>query len=62
MNQFLTIRNACAKTGLSMHYIRTGCREKKIPCIKSGNKYYVDMQAFSEQLHQESKEASAALK
>lgn len=34
---FLRIADACAATGLSQHFLRAGCRNGSIPCVKSGN-------------------------
>ena len=51
---FQRIKDACQTTGLSQYYLRRGCKEGSIPCIKSGNgkrpTYYIDMVRFLEQM------------
>lgn len=44
--RFLSIRDAATVTGLSQFYLRNGCRDGSVPCIKSGRKYMVDVQAL----------------
>jgi len=40
---FMSIKEASICTGLSQHYIREGCKNGNLPCIKSGQKYLVDI-------------------
>lgn len=44
--RFLSIRDAATVTGLSQFFLRNGCRDGSVPCIKSGRKYMVDVQAL----------------
>lgn len=41
-----TISETAQITGLSRHYIRLGVRSGDIPCIKSGQKFLVNLPAF----------------
>lgn len=45
--RFLSIRDAATVTGLSQFYLRNGCRDGSVPCIRSGRKYLVDVQALN---------------
>ena len=45
--RFLSIRDAATVTGLSQFYLRNGCREGSVPCIRSGRKYLIDVQALN---------------
>ena len=47
---FQTIEGACAVTGLSQYYLRKGCKDGSVPCIKSGNKYLVNVPALLRKL------------
>ena len=47
---FQTIPNAARLTGLSMYYLRKGCREGTVPHIMSGRIYKVDIPALLDQL------------
>lgn len=40
---FQKIQEACKSTGLSMYYLRKGCREGTIPHVKSGGVYYINV-------------------
>lgn len=48
---FLSIRDACNETGLSMFFLRKGIREGKIEAIQSGTKYLVNMPRLLEALN-----------
>ena len=51
---FQKISDACAATGLSAYYLRLGCRDGSVPCIKSGRSgktYYVNVPALLEKLN-----------
>lgn len=51
MNQvFQKIRDAAATTGLSQFFLRQGCRDGSVPCVKSGKTYFVDVEALIEKL------------
>ena len=45
--RFLSIRDAATVTGLSQFYLRNGCRDGSVPCIRSGRKYLVDVQSLN---------------
>ena len=47
---FQRIPDACRTTGLSMYYLRKGCRDGSVPCIKSGTVYMVNVPALLEKL------------
>ena len=51
-----TIENTARLTGASRYFIRNGCRDGTIPCIKSGTKYMVNLPLFLEMLDRMSKE------
>ena len=50
---FQKIPEACKTTGLSMHFLRNGCRDGSIPCVRSGNVYYINIPALLRQLEAE---------
>lgn len=43
---FVGIDEASRLTGLSRFYIRRGVRSGEIPCIKSGQKFLINLPAF----------------
>ena len=47
---FQKIREACATTGLSQFYLRSGCKDGSIPHIKSGGTYYINIPALLKKL------------
>lgn len=47
-------RNAAYLTGVSLWYIREGCKAGTIPHIRVGRDYRVNMPRFMEQLNRES--------
>lgn len=50
--QMMTIREV-AKTGLLTEYtLRQLCKQKKLPCIKVGNRTLINFDALVEQLRQ----------
>lgn len=51
---FQSIRGAAKLTGLSAGYIRSGCREGKIPHLKCGCEYRIDMARLWDALRAES--------
>ena len=48
------IKDACTATGLSQYYLRRGCRDGTVPCIKSGTVYFVNVPALLERLNKKS--------
>lgn len=47
---FQKIPQACKTTGLSQYFLRKGCRDGSIPCVKSGTTYLVNVVALLRQL------------
>ncbi len=47
---FISYRNAVAATGLSAYFLRRGCRDGTVPCVKSGRIYYLNIPALLQQL------------
>lgn len=45
---FQRIPAACRITGLSQSFLRAGCKDGTVPHLKSGNTYYVNVQALLE--------------
>lgn len=43
---FASIDETARITGLSRYFIRSGVREGKIPCVRSGQKYLVRLPDF----------------
>lgn len=43
---FQKIPDACKTTGLSMYYLRQGCKTGDVPHIKSGGVYYINIPAL----------------
>lgn len=43
---FQKIQQACKTTGLSMYYLRNGCKDGTIPHVKSGGTYYINVPAL----------------
>ena len=48
MPTMLTIKKAAEQTGLSYEFIRQLCIQKKIVFVRSGTKYFVNMEKFAE--------------
>lgn len=40
---FQSIAQACKTTGLSMYYLRKGCRNGSVPHVKSGTTYMINV-------------------
>ena len=55
---FMRIKDACKATGLSQYFIRNGCRDGSIPCIKSGTVFFVNVPALLEKLNLESEKGT----
>ena len=54
------IKDASRMTGLSEYYLRRGCKDGSIRCIKSRNVYYIDIDALMTQLGEISKNGKVA--
>lgn len=50
MIPFQKIPEACKTTGLSMFFLRNGCKAGTVPHIKSGGVYYINIPALLKQL------------
>lgn len=46
---FQKIEDAVRTTGLSAWFLRRGCREGSIPCVRSGRTIYVNVPALLQQ-------------
>ena len=44
------IHEASRSTGLRLYYLREGCKNGSIPCIKSGKVYFIDVPALLDKL------------
>ena len=58
MPTMLSIKKASEETGLAYEFIRKLCVQKKIVFVRSGNKYYVNMEKFAEYLNKGEKDES----
>ena len=47
---FQKIPEACKTTGLSMYYLRQGCKDGTIPHVRSGDVYYINVPALLRQM------------
>ena len=47
---FQKIEDAVRSTGLSGYFLRKGCRDGSIPCVRSGRTIYVNVPALLRQL------------
>lgn len=47
---FMKIKDACKATGLSQYFLRKGCIDGTIPCVKSGKVYMVNVPALLRKL------------
>ena len=57
--RFASIKDACRRTGLSQCFLRSGCKDGSVPCVKAGNKYMIDLVAFSRRLDELSENRGA---
>lgn len=48
---FMKIKDASRATGLSMYYLRNGCKDGIVPCIKSGTVYFINVPRLLEKLN-----------
>ena len=44
--RMVTIKEAAAQTGLSVHHVRQLCLSREIVCINTGRKYLVNLDRF----------------
>ena len=51
---FQTIPEACRSTGLSMYFLRMGCRAGTIPHIRCGKVYKINVPELMRQLSEQS--------
>ena len=51
---FQSISEASRTTGLSQKYLRQGCKAQKIPFIKAGTKFTINVPLLYEQLNRQS--------
>lgn len=58
--QFVTVKQAVKSTGLSEHFIRDGLKNGRIPHLKVGVKYLINLPQFVEWLNAESQRVSAS--
>ncbi|WP_322199255.1 hypothetical protein [Acutalibacter intestini] len=47
---FMKIKDAAKVTGLSMYYLRNGCKDGSVPHVKSGTVYLVNIPRLLEKL------------
>ena len=47
---YLSIKQASGATGLSQKYIREGCKNGKIPFLRVGNRYMINLPILLEKL------------
>lgn len=57
---FQKIQAASRLTGLSTYFLRRGCRDGSIPCVRSGQTYMVNVPALLKQLGVYSQEGGTA--
>lgn len=47
---FMKLEDACKATGLSVYFLRMGCRNGTVPHVRSGRTYYVNVPALLRKL------------
>ena len=47
---FQRIDDAVKSTGLSAYFLRRGCRDGSIPCVRSGRTYFINVPGLLEQV------------
>ena len=47
---FQKISEAVKSTGLSAYYLRRGCKDGSVPCVLSGNTFYINVPLLLKQL------------
>lgn len=58
---FQKIPDAVRTTGMSGYFLRSGCKDGTIPCIKIGNTYFIDVQCLLKRLHEQAERSAADL-
>lgn len=56
---FQTLPNACRLTGLSTSFLRQGCRDGRVPHIKAGSTFLVNVPLLLQRLNEESEAGKA---
>lgn len=56
---FLKIQDAVRVTGLSAYFLRQGCRDGSVPCVRSGRTYFVNVSALLRKLNAEAPNGTA---
>lgn len=56
MPKMLTLKQAAVETGLSYHFLRKLCINKKVYHIRSGNRYYINAESLEKYLNGETNE------
>lgn len=54
---FQKISEASRSTGLSQYYLREGCKNGSVPCVRSGRTYMVNVPALLRKLETQQSEA-----
>jgi hypothetical protein len=47
---FMKIKDAVSATGLSAYFLRRGCKDGTIPCVRSGSTIYINVPKLLEKL------------
>jgi len=48
---FQKIDDAARTTGLSRYFLRTGCKNGSVPCVKSGTTYFINVPVLLQRLN-----------
>lgn len=51
--RYQNIKDACKTTGLSMYFLRNGCKAGTVPHVRSGRVYMIDVPALYQQLEEQ---------
>lgn len=57
VKRFVSVKEACAVSGLSQAFIRQGCKDGRFPYILNGNRFIINLPALLEVLDNESRGA-----
>lgn len=55
---FQKIPDACKTTGLSMYYLRNGCKDGTVPHVMSGSTYMINVPALLSKLSGEAEDTA----
>lgn len=55
---FQKIPDACKTTGLSMYYLRNGCKDGTVPHVMSGSTYMINVPALLSKLSGEAQDTA----